>query len=659
MASLRGVWLHIRSLFRRRLDRDLEDELSFHAEMAAREYIESGMEPSEAWTKARRQFGNRTTIKEAGRDMFSLPRLDTFLQDIRYGARVLIKNPGFSSTAMITLALGIGVNVAIFSLVYGVLLRPLPYQSGDRLVVLHQQALGANQPNIPFSVKEIVDYREQNRTLDAIVEHHTMNFLLLRDDGAERVDTAVVSANFFDVLGVQPLLGRTFVASDETHGADAVLILSNEYWRKRHGSDPNIVGKVFQMNNRPHTVIGVLPPIPQYPVENDVYMPTSQCPTRSSQAFIENRRSRMMTAFGRLKPGAQVEQARADLSTVAQHVEQENRDAYPKDIGYGLTVEPLRKDLTRRAESTFFVLLGAAGLVLLIACANVANLLLARLLAVQRELALRMALGAGRLRLLRQLLTEGMLLSLAGGVLGLALAPATLRLLVKFAERFTTRSAEIKIDTPVLLFALLISVATGILFSLWPAFSSSGDVANTLKTGKSTALRSSHRLRGALVVAQIAVSFILLTGAGLLIRSFIRLQSVNPGFTSSQVLTLRLSPNFSRYTQPQQYRTLGTNVLREVAATSGVELVAMAANFPFNPSRLTNGPGGLFFRIEGAPDSGPRMLVDRNAVNPSYFQVIRQALVAGRLFTDQDHDQPDHGPASLAHGEPDRQEDQL
>src|SRR3954464_4193150 len=255
--------------------------------------------------------------------------LEEILQDVRYGLRVLVKNRGFALAAILTLALGIGANTAIFSLVYGVLLRPLPYQNGGQLVVLHQSANRANRANIPFSVKEVTDYREGNHTLSGVVEHHSMVFLLLGNDTAERVQTAVVSANFFDALGVKPLLGRTFVASDESHNADAVLVLSYKYWQARHGGDPRVVGKVFQMNNRPHTVIGVLPPIPQYPTESDVYMPTSQCPTRSSPAFIANRQARMMTVFGRLKPGVPIEKAQADLSTVANQMAGSYPEAYP------------------------------------------------------------------------------------------------------------------------------------------------------------------------------------------------------------------------------------------------------------------------------------------------------------------------------------------
>lgn len=562
--------------------------------------------------------------------------LETTLQDIRYGFRVLRKNLGFSSIAIVTLALGIGVNAAIFSVVYGVLLRPLPYQSGARLVVLHQQS--GQLLDVPFSPQEVFDYRDHNHTLDQVVEHHSMNFLLLGDNSAERVNTAVVSANFFDVLGVKPLLGRTFVASDESKTANAVLILSFGYWKGRHGGDPNIVGKVFQMNNRPHTVIGVLPPIPQYPVENDVYMPTSQCPFRSDPANIANRQFRLMTVFGRLKPGMPVGQAGADLSTLSKQIQKAHPDVY--DSGYGLRVAPLQEELTRRARTTFLVLLGCAGLVLLIACANVANLLLAHLLKLQRYFAIRAALGATKIRLVRQLLTESMLLSLAGGGLGLALAPATLTVLVTFAERFTTRATEIKIDGPILLFTLFISLATGLLFGLAPAFSSSKDTGESLKQGstRATGSRATHRLRALLVVAQVAVSFMLLIGAGLMIRSFIALQQVYPGFKAERLLAMRLSPNFTRYSQNEQLVTLSENILRRVRAVAGVESVAFATNYPFNPGGIVNGPNTANFEIEGRPTSKGELapLADANVVSADYFKTIGLPVLQGRALTDRD-----------------------
>ncbi|HLJ48914.1 MAG TPA: ABC transporter permease [Bryobacteraceae bacterium] len=565
---------------------------------------------------------------------------ETTLQDIRYGVRVLLQNLGFSLVAVITLALGIGVNTAIFSLVYGVLLRPLPYQNGSRLVVLHQEAPKTDIKNVPFSAQEIFDYRDHNHTLDAVVEHHSMSFLLLGKDSAERVNTAVVSANFFDVLGIKPLYGRTFVAADEAHGAEAVLILSNEYWKARHGGDPNIVGKVFQMNNRPHRVIGVLPPFPQYPVENDVYMPTSQCPFRSSARAIANRQARLMTAFGRLKPGVTIEQAQADLSTLASQIATAHPKDYPEQYGYALEASTLQMDLTRRARSAFFVLLGAAGFVLLIACANVANLMLARLLKVERELAVRAALGANRSRLIRQLLTESMLLALGGGVIGLALAPNALALLVKFAARFTTRAAEVHIDTPVLLFTLLVSVGTGLVFGLAPALSGGRNLSDALKQGggRNTVSRGRQRLRAALVIAQVGVSFVLLIGAGLMIRSFVRLQNVNPGFNSTHLLTMRLSPSFTRYRTNEQFQALYKSVLSRVRAVSGVQSVSLATNFPFNAGGIANGPNNTGFEIEGRPASKGQAapLVDLVVASEDYFATVGQPLIRGRAFTEHD-----------------------
>ena len=563
--------------------------------------------------------------------------ISEILQDVRYGFRVLAKNRAFSLAAILTLALGIGANVAIFSLVYGVLLRPLPYRGGQQLVVLHQQEPKANVKDLPFSAKDIFDYRDLNHTLSGVVEHHSMNFLLLGKDSAERVNTAVVSANFFDVLGVKPLMGRSFVAADDTPSADPVMILTYAYWTNRMGSDPNVVGRVFQMNNRPHTVIGVLPPIPQYPEENDIYVPTSQCPTRSSQRFINNRKARMMTAFGRLKPGVSVEQAQADLSALGAQLQREHPDAYPALAGYKLEVAALQADLTRRARTTFLVLLGAAGFVLLIACANVANLLLARLLKLERELAVRRALGASKSRLVRQVLTESMLISLAGGALGCVLAPNVLALLVKFAEHLTTRAAEVRIDTPVLLYALGISLATGLLFGLAPAFSSSGTSGDASGV-RTTAGPRRRLLRGALVVSQIAVSFVLLIGAGLMMRSFIRLLKVNPGFQSDHVLALRTSPDTMAYKTPAQYQALMSTTLQRVASIASVTSVSLASNYPFSPNGLAFGPGNQTFQIEGKPiakgDIAPQ--VDPTMITPGYFSALRQPILAGRDFTDHD-----------------------
>ena len=631
-----------RFLFQRpAVEGELDAELRYHIDRLTEQKLAGGMKDAEARRAAALAMGGREALKDDCRDARLGRMLETFAQDVRYGARVLWRNPGFSVAAAVTLALGIGANTAIFSLVYGVLLRPLPYAHGEQLVVLHQDKPKAQQMDNPFAVQEIVDYRQQNHTLQGVVEHHTMNFLLIGKDTAERVETAVVSANFFDVLGVKPVLGRTFVAADEAHGAPAVLVLSYKYWQSHQSADPGIVGKVFQMNNRPHTVIGVLPPIPQYPSESDVYMPTSQCPVRSSAAFINNRKRAMMTAFARLKPGVTVEQAQADLAVVADHMVKAHPDVYAASDGYRIGVAALQDDLTRRARTMFLVLLGVAGFVLLIACANVANLMLARLLKVEREMALRTALGASRPRLVRQLLTESVLLSVTGGALGLAMAPFALELLSKFAERFTTRAAEVRMDGPVLLFALAASVGTGILFGLAPALLTGGWLGRAFQQagGRATGSRGRQALRSGLVVAQVAVSVVLLTGAGLMIRSFQRLEEVPPGFVPDRLLTMRLSPGFPPYTI-DTVPALTYKLLAKMRTVGGVESFALASTYPFNPIGIVNGPQAAPFLVQGRDLAAgkARPTTDVREVTAGYFETIRQPIVKGRSFTERDDD---------------------
>ncbi len=314
---LRGLYRKLGALlFSDRLEREMEREMRFHLERETEENMRRGMTPTEARRAARLSFGGVERFKEECRDVQRPRRWETFWQDVRYGARMLRKQPGFTCLAVLTLALGIGANTAIFSVVYGVLLRPLPYRDGNELVVLRQQASLAGVNNLGFSVKEIDDYRARNQALAGLVEHHSMTFTLLGGAEPELIQTGVVSANFFDVMGVRPLLGRAFLPEDEAPGADAVLVLSYKYWQRSQHGDPNIVGKRFRMNDRPHTVIGVLPPVPQYPNENDVYMPTSACPTRSSERFKANRNARMMSMFGRLKPGVPLAMAQAELVAI-------------------------------------------------------------------------------------------------------------------------------------------------------------------------------------------------------------------------------------------------------------------------------------------------------------------------------------------------------
>jgi len=630
-----------RNLFHKEtVDAQLDEEVSSYLGMLIEEKVRSGMSREQATRAAKIELGGSDQVKEHVREVRSGAWLESFVQDVRFGMRMIGRNPGFSGLVILTLALGIGANTAIFSVVYGVLLRPLPYARGNDLVVLHQYANKLNLADVPFSVKELEDYR-QSRTLSGIVEYHSMSFLLLGNDSAERVDTGVVSHNFFDVLGVKPLMGRSFLESDESPHADAVLILSYNYWQHHQGGNPNIVGKVFEMNNRPHTVIGVLPPIPQYPAENDVYMPTSACPYRSSQKFKDNRDARMMVAFGRVKPGTPVQTAQADLSTIARRLELTYPKSYKPEYGYGLRAAPLQTELTKRATTTLLILLGAAGFVLLIACANVANLMLSRVLKRERELAVRSALGASKWRLARQLLTETVLLAVAGGALGLAITPPALRLLVRFAARFTTRAAEVKLDWHVLVFTFVVSVLAGLLFGMAPAFSSTSQLGDALKQAgnQSSASRGGYSLRSALVVAQVTVSFVLLIGAGLMMRSIVTLVHVDPGFRADHLLTMRLNVNFTKYNDRVKIATVMKEVLLRVNNLSGVESAAIASNFPFNPGGIVSGPSQQLLQIQGRPiQKEEAATTDITTVGTEYFETLRQPLLAGRSFTDHDDD---------------------
>jgi putative ABC transport system permease protein len=562
--------------------------------------------------------------------------LAMFRQDAGFALRMMRKSPGFTLAAILTLGLGIGANSAIFSVVNAVLLKPLPYEHGDRLVTLHQQAPQAGMLNQPFSVAEMNDYRAQNHTLDGLVEYHNMNFILLGRSEPERVETGVVSWNYFDVFGVKPLFGRSFRLEDEQAGAPAVLILSYEYWIRSFGGDPTVVNKTFTMNDRPHTVVGILPPVPQYPDENDVYMPTTACPFRSRPAFIANRQSRMMQAFGRMKPGISVSQARADLNGVAANLQHAYPKDYPPEFDYSVATSSLEEQLTHNARPTMLVLLGAAGFVLLIACANVANLNLSRMVRRERELAVRAALGAGRVRMFRQLLTESSLVALIGGGLGLLFSWGALNLLVSFAARFTPRAREIHLDGTVLLFTLVVAVLTSLLSGTAPALAARQTVVGGLKEGgaQSTMGRGRHRMRSLLIVAQVAVSFVLLIGAGLMLRSFAKLQHVDPGFQPENVLTMQIGLNFTKYNTSDKQRAFFESFLDKVEAQSGVKSAAASMMIPLTTGMTMMGD----FQIEGQarmPGQAPPV-ADFRVISPNYFETLHIPILEGRAFTRAD-----------------------
>jgi len=562
--------------------------------------------------------------------------------DCSYAFRMMRKNLWFTAVAILTLALGIGANTAIFSVVHAVLLRPLPYPQGQQLVFIRQQEKKLGIDDMQFSVPEIMDYRAQNRTLSGLVEYHDMSFTLFGHGDPDRVRTGVVSANYFDLFGVNPLLGRTFLPDDEKPGASPVLLLSYEYWKNNFGSDPAIVGKTFEMNDMVHTVVGVLPPVPQYPNENDVYMTTSACPFRSNKMHVESRDMRMMEVFGRMKPGVTVAQANADFSTIAAGLKSAYPKFYPDEIGFASSASPLQEELTHTARPTLLLLLGAAAFVLLIACANVANLTLARMARRERELAVRTALGAGRSRLLRQLLTESFLLACAGGILGLLLAYGSLELITDFVGRLTPRAREIHIDSQVLLFTLIAAVGTSIVFGTLSALLSRTNLSSSLKDGSSGAGlgRRHNRLRSALIVCQIAFSFMLLIGAGLMVRSLIKLQQVDAGIVPQRVLAMRTDFNWAKYTAPEATEVVVQKLLDRVKSEPGVLSAAVSSRYPFEPETITGGPESVSFsfQIEGrALEPGQSPPVSTFAsVSPDYFTTLGIPLKAGRLLADTD-----------------------
>jgi putative ABC transport system permease protein len=630
LSRMRHQWRALVS--RRRLEREMDEELRLHVVMETEENVRRGLSPEEASREAQRQFGGLDQTKETARDGWWGRFLETLAQDARYGARGLRKSPVYTAVVVLTLGLGIGANTAIFSVVHGVLLRKLPYGAGDRLLVLRQQQQGAD--DLGFSPLEITDYRERSRTLESVVEYHNMWFTLLGRAEPERVRTGVVSAQFFDALGVRPILGRGFTALDETHEAPAVLLLSYEYWLRSFGEDKGVVGRTFEMNDRVHTVVGVLPPLPFYPDENDVFMPTTACPFRARPTTLENRQARLATAFAVVRPGTALGDVRADLVRVAKDLAKDHPDAYPQDSGFTTVSHLVRDELTRNARPSLLLLLATAGFVLLTVCANVANLTLARLTHRERELALRSALGAARGRILRQLLTESTVLALLGGAFGLLLAKLTLGMLVQFTARFTPRASEIGIDGPVLLFALAASLGTGLAFGALPGLSRREEVGASLRDGsRASSGRTPLRMRNVLVVSQLAVSFVLLIGAALMIRSLVKLEQVDPGFRPQNVLAMSFDLNWSRYKTPEQMLGFYEPLLQRVAELPGVLSVGGSFSVPLNQRP----GGGSAIQVEGRavdPRTAPR--AQFQLATPSYFETVGVPVLRGRAFAASD-----------------------
>jgi putative ABC transport system permease protein len=630
--------MSLRRFFRRRYwDAERVHEFETHIQNDIDDNLARGMTREEARRQAYLKFGNPTRVREEIWKMNSIAPFENFLRDVRYARRTLLRNPGYALVAVLTLGLGIGANTAIFTVINGVLLKPLPYAQQDRIVHLDQTAALAGPDAIGLSVQEFQDFRDQTYVFSDVAEYHSMNFTLLGTKNPERVATGVASANFFDVLGVKPVLGRLFMPADESKNAPPVLLLSYAYWMKEFGGDRGIVGRAFELNDRVHTVVGVLPALPEYPDANEVYMPTTSCPYRAAPKMIADRDMRMITAYARLKPGADVQQANTELATIFSRRAAAWPKSYPASAGFAPQIAPVDRELTHAARPTFLTLLGAAGLVLLLACANLANLALSRQMRRAREMAIRMATGASAWNILRQLLTESILVALAGGVLGVVIAAFGSKLLIAYAARMTPLSGEIRVDGRVLLFGLGISMLTGILFGALPGYVASRVRMTSLSDAgeRMAGSESGTRLRNGLVAAQVMFSFVLLMCAGLMLRSLYNLLSVDPGFKTANVLSMQVSLNWTKYKEKPAKTAFFRQVLERVEALPGVDSASFSWMVPLN-SNMGRMSGDLIFEGQPIHPDQPPPQVDYEVATLDYFHVLGVPVLAGRVFTDRD-----------------------
>jgi len=556
--------------------------------------------------------------------------MQTFWQDLRYGARMLLKNPGFTLIAVLTLALGIGANTAIFSVVNGVLLKPLPYREPEQLIRVFERS--RTQPKFPMSGGNFQDYRDQNSTLGGLALYTRQDLELSQDDKPERLAALRVSAGFFELLGAQPLLGREFRREDELPDNNQVVILSHGLWQRRFNGDPNIVGRVISLSGRPFTVVGVAPQGLQHVGGDYRSMPHGESVDAWWPVALRpqaGRGAHFLNAVGRLKPGVSVAQAESDFNVIAERLAQQ----FPNtNQGWRVAVQPLREEIAGRARTTLLALLGAVFFVLLIACVNVANLLLARATAREREIAVRSAVGAGRRRIVRQLLTESLLLAMVGAAAGILLAQWAIDALRALGQEQLPRLQAVNIDGRILLFTLGVTIVTGVLFGLAPALQAGQFNLNALLKEGGRGGGQRRRLRDALVVTEVALALALLTGAGLLIRSFWKLQQTDPGFNPERVLTASLTLPGARYGDAPKVASFHRQLLDRVTALPGVQSAGVTSDLPWTGYDENAG-----FTVEGKtfpPNDGPSARY--HYVSSDYFRTIGVPLIAGRFFNADD-----------------------
>jgi putative ABC transport system permease protein len=626
-ARVRGL------LLRGRVESEVDEELRFHLRMRAEENVRRGMTPDEAARAARRSFGSWARVKEACRDMKGGGVLETLRQDVKFGVRTMRKNLGFTSVAVLTLALGIGANTAIFSVVNSVLLKPLPYPNAERIAAI--QELNAKGSRVQVTAANFLDWRKQNTVFEHLAAILARPSNLTAGDEAERIDLAMTSADFFEVFGVRPQLGRFFLPEEERAGHAPVAVISHGLWQRQFGGDASAVGRSVTLDGQAYTVVGVAPVGFQYPDKTEAWLPPFQLvPTLSPQMDLERGRGfGFLSAVGLLKQGVTVERANDEMTAITARLRQQ----YPETNNNRFDrVESLRTNLVGERIAALLLLLGAVALVLLIACANVSNLLLARAASRGKEIAVRLALGATRLRLVRQLLVESMLLACAGGAAGLVLGWWGVDLMRGLLPADFPRAQGIGVDLRALAFTSLVSLLTGVVFGLAPALRATNpDVNESLKESSRGSAGDGRRsrVRSVLVVSEVAISLVLLVGAGLLFRSFLRLQSVELGFRPERLLTFRVAPSGPNFDTDPKYSAFYDQIAERVRSLPGVDAVGVINTLP-----LAKGPTTAF-SVEGRPpltkDKWPR--VNYRSVSPDYFRAVGVSVIKGRAFDAHDN----------------------
>jgi putative ABC transport system permease protein len=555
--------------------------------------------------------------------------METLLKDIRYGVRGLLKRPGFTVIALITLALGIGANTAIFSVVNAVLLRPLPFKNPEELVIVWEDATFVGFPHNTPAPANYVDWKNQNQSFVDMAASHEDSFNLTGDGEPERVSAYTVNANFFPLLGVQPLLGRGFLDEEDRPGGNKVVVLSYSLWQSRYGGDRNILNRAILLNGEKHTVVGVMPASFQF-FAKDVRL---WVPIAFDQEDLANRGGHYLTVVARLKPGVSVAQAQADMNAIMRRIAVDH-PAETMEGKVGAVVLPMRDEFVGAARGSLIVLLVAVAFVLLIACANVAGLLLARAVARRKEIALRMALGAGRVRVVRQLLTESLLLAVAAGVLGSLLAYASFTFLQGLVPEQMELATSLKLDVRILIFTIAVSIITGIIFGLVPALQSANFDLNDALKQSSGRVTSTGRLRSAMIVFEVALSIVLLVGAGLLIQTLFQLFRQYSMLEPEKVLTMRTVLPREKYKEPQQRDNYYQQVLQRVEHLPGVVAAGYSTSIPLAWKGGTSG-----FYPEGLKAPIPGMAYDANdrQVTANYLKAMNIALRQGRYFDDRDN----------------------